>query len=73
MKQRTVRLILDCMMCDAMTPEFKANMPARCTKKKRREAYKAREEIGKKVHSLGGKTPSHPPAEMSEHDRQIFS
>lgn len=24
MKQRTVRLILDCMMCDAMTPEFKA-------------------------------------------------
>lgn len=24
MKQKTVRLILDCMMCDAMTPEFKA-------------------------------------------------
>jgi hypothetical protein len=21
MKQKTVRLILDCMMCDAMTPE----------------------------------------------------
>lgn len=23
MKKRTVRLILDCMICDAMSPEFK--------------------------------------------------
>lgn len=57
---------------------LKRNMPDAMKQKnemrqKRREAYKAREEIGKKVHSLGGKTPADVTVEMSEHDRQFFS